>query len=40
MSEERIPPRDAALIWVMAVVLGGGILGFGIWFLWGFRHGV
>lgn len=34
MSGERIPKRDSVLIWAMAIVLGGGILGFGLWFLW------
>ena len=36
MSEERIPEKDSILIWAMAFILGGGILGFGVWFLWPF----
>ena len=38
MSEERIPRKDALMILAGAVILGGGILGFGLWFLWGFLH--
>ncbi len=36
MSEERIPRQDAAMILAGAVLLGGAILGFGLWFLWPF----
>ena len=34
MSEERIPKEDSILIWAGAIVLGGGILAAGLWFLW------
>ena len=34
MSGERIPKKDAVMILAGALILGGGILAFGIWFLW------
>ncbi len=38
MSGERIPTDDAIMIWAGAILLGGAILGFGLWFLWPFLH--
>ena len=38
MSLERIPKGDALMILAGAVILGGGILAFGAWFLWGYYH--
>ncbi len=38
MSQERIPKGDALMILAGAVVLGGAILAFGAWFLWGYFH--
>ena len=34
MSGERIPKEDSVLIWAGAILLGGGILGVGLWFFW------